>query len=205
MKGLTPKQSEILQFIQSYMQEHHYSPSYREIMKHFAFTSPGTVFKHIRTLQRKGVITTEKKSHRSITPVLTGQKSKESTEISLPFIGNLSAGYPLELFIQSKSIAVPASLVLVPENTYVLQVQGDSLHNEWILDGDLLLVETRQDIQTGEMILGLINHHDTVLKRYFPEGNNIRLESRHPNIKPLTLRQEHILIQGVLVGLMRIY
>lgn len=205
MKGLTPKQRDILQFIQHFIHQHHYAPSYREIMLHFNFKSAGTVYKHIQTLILKGALTGEKQSHRSILPVQTPQLMEISKEIQLPLIANLSAGYPLELFIQVQMITVPSSLVHNPDHTYILQTQGDSLQDEWILDGDLLLIESRQDIQPGEIILGLINQHDTVLKRYYPEGQYIRLESQHPNIRPLTVRTEHISIQGVMVGLLRMY
>jgi repressor LexA len=205
MKGLTSKQQEILHFIQRFIEQHHYSPSYREIMQHFDFTSPGSVYKHIHTLMRKGVLTAEKQSHRSLMPIQTPRPVVESKEIRLPLIGNISAGYPLELFVQPQMIVVPSSLVVVAENTYILKTQGDALQDEWIRDGDLLLIEARQDIQPGEIILGLINQHDTVLKRYYPEGQNIRLESQHPHVPSLTVRDEHILIQGVLVGLIRIY
>lgn len=204
MKGLTSKQREILHFIQRFIEQHHYSPSYREIMQYFDFTSPGSVYKHIRTLKRKGVLTAEKNSHRSLLPIQSTVPAKESIEIRLPLIGNLSIGYPLELFVQPQMIAIPASLVQTHENTYILQTQGDSLQDEWIQDGDLLLIEARQDIQPGEIILGLINQH-TVLKRYYPEGQYIRLESQHPPVTSLTVRYEHIVIQGVLVGLMRMY
>ena len=205
MKGLTPKQLGILQYIERYIQEHHYSPSYREIMAQFNFNSPGTVYKHIQMLILKGALSKEKQSRRSIHPIRTPQPILASNEIQLPLIANLSAGYPLELFVQSQMISVPSSLVHNPDSTYILQTQGDSLQDEWILDGDLLLIEARQDIQPGEIILGLINQHDTVLKRYYPEGQYIRLESQHPNIRPLTVRTEHITIQGVMVGLLRVY
>lgn len=205
MNGLTPKQQEILHFIQHYIQQHRFSPSYQEIMDHFAFTSPGTVYKYLQTLKRKGAITTEKQAHRSITPVQHSQPIKENTDVQLPLVGNLSIGYPLELFERPQLVAVPASLAPIPDNTYLLQAHGDSLHDEWILDGDLILIEARQDIQPGEIILGLINQHDTVLKRYYPEGQYIRLESQHPQIRPLTVRLEHISIQGVMVGLFRMY
>jgi repressor LexA len=205
MKGLTPKQHEILHFIQNFIEQHHYSPSYREIMQHFDFTSPASVYKHIRTLLRKGVLTAEKNAHRSLLPIQTRQPLKELIEIQLPLIGNISVGYPLELFVQPQMLAVPSSLVQTPENTYILQTQGDALQDEWIQDGDLLLIEARQDIQPGEITLGLINQHDTVLKRYYPEGQNIRLESQNPNVPSLTVRYEHIVIRGVLVGLLRMY
>jgi repressor LexA len=205
MKGLTPKQLEILQFIQRFIDQHHYSPSYREIMKHFDLASPGSIYKHVQTLQRKGVLATDKHSHRSLMPIQASKPVQESSDIRLPLIGNLSVGYPLEVFMQPRMIAVPSSLVHAPDNTYILQVQGDALQEEWIQNGDLLLVEARQDIQPGEMILGLINQNDTILKRYYPEGQSIRLESQQATMPSLTVRCEHILIQGVLVGLLRLY
>ena len=102
-------------------------------------------------------------------------------------------------------IAVSPSLTPLPECTYLLQAQGDSLHDEWILNGDLLVIEARQEIQPGEIILGLINSQDTVLKRYFPEGQYLRLQSQQPQVPPFTVHHEHITIQGALVGLIRTY
>lgn len=205
MKGLTPKQHQILQFIQQFIDQHHYSPSYREIMHHFALTSPGSIYKHIRTLQRKGALTADKYSHRSLALAQNLKEMKTSSDIQLPLIGNLSIGYPLELFIHPRMVAVPNSLVHTPEHTYILQVQGDALQEEGILDSDLLLIESKQDIQPGETILGLINQQDTVLKHYYPEGQYLRLEGRKPETPSLIIRNQHIAIQGVLTGLIRIY
>lgn len=205
MKGLTPKQLGILKFIEKFIEQHEYSPSYREIMHHFGFNSPGTVYKYLQLLQAKGAIISDKQSHRSIQLSETHPKHNESSTLQLPLIGNLSIGYPLELFAKPQLIAVPASMAPLSDHTYLLQAQGDSLHEEWILDGDLLLIEARQEIQPGEIILGLINQQDTVLKRYYPEGQNLRLESQHPQVPPLTVQIAHISIQGVMTGLMRMY
>ena len=82
---------------------------------------------------------------------------KQTQTSEFPLIGNLSVGYPLELFIQPQMIPIPAFMVHSADATYVLQMQGDSLLEEGIWDGDLLLIEAKQDIQAGEMILGLIN------------------------------------------------
>ena len=204
MKGLTPRQNEILDFIQKFIDQNRYSPSYREIMSHFAMTSPGSVYKHIRTLQKKGALSSEKKSHRSIAPIKEIPSSNTSV-YQLPLIGNISAGYPLELFMHPKMIDVPSSLSHQSEHTYILQVQGDGFQDAWIQDSDLILIDARQSIHPGEIILGLINQTDTVLKRYFPEGQNIRLESPQKQSYSLTVRCEHISIQGILVGLMRMY
>jgi repressor LexA len=115
------------------------------------------------------------------------------------------AGYPIEMFIRSQTIAVPSSFVNHTNNTYVLRVQGDSLAEESIQDGDLLVIEARSSVQPGEIIIGSINQQDTVLKRYYPEGQYIRLESIHANHLSLTLRHDHLAIQGVLTNLLRFY
>lgn len=205
MKGLTPKQLAIITFIQNFIDENHYSPSYREIMTHFNLASPGSVYKHIRTLEKKGVLVENKKSHRSLEPSHSAPPSPVISELELPLIGNLAIGYPLEVHMNPRMIAVPRSLVQTPDNTYILQAQGDSLQNELIQDGDLLLIEVREDIQPGELILGLINQTDSILKRYYPEGQYIRLESQDKETDSLIVRSEHISIQGALVGLIRIY
>lgn len=203
MKGLTQKQNDILRFIHHFIETHHYSPSYREIMQHFAFSSPGSVYKYIHTLKRKGALIAEKRCSRSLTPIDAPLSTKRQADVELPFIGNISAGHPIEMFIQTQTIIVPLSLVHAPDKTYVLRALGDSLNEEAINDGDLLIVEARQDAQAGEMIIALINQHDTVIKRYYPEGQYVRLESHHH--QPFILRQESITIQGILLGLIRHY
>lgn len=203
MKGLTPKQHDILQFIQNFIDQHHYSPSYREIMEHFSFSSPGSVYKYIQILKRKGFISNEKQCSRSLHPNESTSASKNKVEVELPFIGHLTGGYPIELFMQSQTLTVPALLVPSPDKTYILRVRGEALHEEFIHEGDLLLVEARQDVQAGETIVALINQHEAIIKCYYPEGQYIRLEGHHH--QPIILRQSSISIQGILVGLMRTY
>lgn len=205
MKGLTQKQREILDFIQRFIRENGYSPSYREIMHHFSLASLGSVYKHIHTLKRKGVLNSDKQSSRSLHVLDSPLTTKPSAEVELAFIGNLSAGYPVELFREPQLLTIPAFLVPHPEHTYILQIQGEGLQEEAIFDGDLILLEARQEAQTGETILALINQHDTTIKRYYPEGQYIRLEGRHLNSHPHILRADHLKIQGVLVGLIRSY
>lgn len=203
MKGLTSKQRHILEFIQNFINQHQYSPSYREIMDHFSFSSPGSVYKYIQTLKRKGVLSNEKQCSRSLLPHQAASHSNHKAEIELPFIGQLIGGYPIELFMQSQRLTVPAFLVPSPDKTYVLRVRGNNLHEEFIHDGDLLLVEARQDAQAGETIVALINQNEAIIKCYYSEGQYIRLEGHHH--EPIILRETSIAIQGVLVGLMRSY
>jgi len=204
MKGLTKKQRTIIQFIHDFVGQHQFSPSYREIMTHFSFASLGTVYKHIATLKRKGVLTSEKNCSRSIQLLenITSH-SRLSTEITLPFVGTLSTETNLELFVQPQTLSVPSHLVSDQENTYILRVEGNGLEEELVIHGDLLLIEARQDIQEGELIIGLINQHDVLLKRFYSEGQYIRLEGH--SHQPLILRTEYLQIQGVVISLIRMY
>lgn len=206
MKTLTKRQLEILSYIQDFIQANRYAPSYREIKQHFSFSSLGSVYKHLNVLKRKGVLTSEKKCSRSLTLTQEPQEEKKHPiEIELPFIGFISAGSPIEMFSQSQTLAVPEFLVHSPENTYVLKVRGDTLHEELIADGDFLIVEARQTASPGETIVGIINNHDTIIKRYFPEGDYIHLKGHNPLHHPIILRCEDFLIQGAVVGTFRIY
>lgn len=203
MKGLTPKQRNILDFIQNYIVKNKCSPSYREIMKHFSLSSPGSIYKYIRTLIRKGALQNEKNCSRSLTLLNTPKPSDAKWETELPLIGNISMGIPIQMLMKTQTLNVPAHLVNYPERTYLLRVEGDSLNEEYISDGDLLLVEARQEAQVGEMVIAQINQHDTLVKRFFPEGLYIRLEG-HTH-QPLIFRTKDVHIQGVLVGLIRSY
>ena len=205
MTGLTKKQQEILSFIQDFIHQYQYSPSYREIMRHFGFSSLGSVSKHLHALKRKGVLTGEKQVSRSIFPTQSTFSTRNTVEIELPFIGHLSAGLPLETFPQAQTLAVPEFLVNLPERTYVLRARGNTLNEELIADSDLLLVEARNEAFAGEMVVGLWSktQHAALVKRYFPEGNYIRLESQTKHLEPIVVKHEELRIQGVIVGLIR--
>lgn len=204
MKGLTKKQNEVLGFIQEFIHAHRYSPSYREIMQRFSFSSLGSVYKHVYALKRKGFLTAEKQRSRSMMLSEALAKSKNNgTE--LPFIGYIRAGFPIETFSKAQTIAVPDFFIHVPEQTYVLKAKGDSLSEELICDGDYIVVEARQVAAQGETVIALINHHDTIIKKYYSEGQYVRLAGLHPQHQPIVLRDEDVLIQGAVVGLLRQY
>lgn len=205
MKGLTKRQKEILNYIQEFIQAHHYSPSYREISKHFAFSSLGSVYKHVRVLERKGVLFSEKNCSRSLTLPPENIPKRNLIEIEIPFIGYISAGFPIETFSQSQTLAVPEFLVHNPEKTYVLRAKNDSLSEELIAEGDLLLVEARQEAHEGETVVAIINQHDTIIKKFYREAAYIKLISHNALLQPIILREEDVLVQGVVVGLLRLF
>lgn len=205
MKGLTKRQHEMLTYIEEFIDTHNYSPSYREIMQHFGFSSVGSVAKHIHTLKRKGVLTGEAYCGRSLAAVRNSGQSQKNLEIELPYIGYISSNSSIETFPQTQTLAVPEFLVHNPEITYVLRARGSLLNDEMILDGDLLLVETRSDPSDGETIIYSTKKQNTAIRQYHPEGNYVRLLSRSPHSPPLMVRHEDLLVHGVLVSLMRLY
>lgn len=204
MKGLTKRQRELIDFIQNFISTNRYSPSYREIGHYFGFNSVGSVHKHIATLKKKGFLLSESNTSRSITTVNDPNHPK-NLEISIPLIGRIAAGSPIQTFPQTQQILVPSSLVHSPEKTYALRAQGDSLIEEMIADGDILLIEVRQQAHPGETVVALINENDIIVKKYYPEKDFVRLHGMHSEHHPILLRHEDIIVQAVVVSLLRQY
>jgi len=200
MQGLTKKQHAVLSFIQDYIHHNRYSPSYRDIQEKFGFSSLGTVYNYLNILKRKGTLTSQKQSSRSLS---LPHANPYHSEIVIPFIGHVKAGFPIEMLAKPQTVAIPHSLVNNPESTYALRVKGDSLAEELIADGDLLIVETKQEIDEGATIIGLINSHDTVIKRCFWEEHYIRLESKTAHHRPLIVREGDLEVQGCLIAILR--
>lgn len=205
MKGLTKRQREFIDYIHNFIANNRYSPSYREISRHFGFSSLGSVHKYIYTLKKKGFLFSESKVSRSITTTQEEIKTPAPLEIKIPLIGHIAAGKPIQMFTQSQEIQVPSHYVHSPDKTYALRAQGNSLIEEMITDGDVLLIEVRQQADPGETIVALINGHNIIVKKYYPEGEFIRLLSSHSDHNPIILRQEDIVIQAVVITLLRFY
>lgn len=205
MKGLTKRQRELVDYIQEFIVHNRYSPSYREIGQHFGFSSLGSVYKHITTLKKKGVLFNESKVSRSLTTAEEPISAPTGSETKVSLIGQIAAGIPIQTFPQIQQIQVPASYVHCPDKTYALRAHGDSLTEEMIADGDILLVEARQDAHPGETVIALINEHDIIVKKYYPEGDFVRLVSAHAHHHPILLHQEDVVIQAVVVSLIRLF
>lgn len=205
MKGLTAKQQDVLTYIKNYMAANRYAPSYREIQQYFGFSSLGSVHKYIEILLRKGMLAAEKYCSRSLVLTDHSQAEQRAPGIELPFIGVISAGHPIETFAQTQTMSVPENLVHSLENTYLLRVKGDSLQEELMADGDILVIEARYVAHPGEMIVGLINQHDTIVKRYYPDGNHVRLVASNPHVHPILVHKDDIQVQAIVTGLLRGY
>ena len=197
--NLTKRQKEILDFIRSYRAEHGISPTQREIRETFKLSSFGTVQKHLKRLEEKGALAREWNRSRGIAP----KDEAASVGRGVPLLGQVAAGRPIEPFPQEESIEVPASLLGKGEH-FVLRVRGESMIDDGILDGDFVVVARREKAEIGQTVIALVRGEAT-LKRYYMEGQRVRLQPANAAMKPLTFDAREVTIQGVVTGLIRDY
>ncbi len=205
MKGLTKRQKEIVDFIDTFIQRNRFSPSYRDIMTHFGFSSLGSVHCHLKILKRKGVVTQEGHCSRSIALTTPQREQPDEGGIACTLIGYLAANRPIELLPQIQTVSLPAALVPNPDTSYVLRTRGDSLVSEHITDGDLVVIETAHEPQAGDTVLATLAGNQTIIGRYYPEGPHIRLESCSPSVPPTVVPTNSVAIQGILTAILRLY
>ena len=198
---LTERQKSILEFLESFRAAKGYSPTHREICEEFGYSSYGTVHKHLKLLEKKGFLRRDWNQKRGVELVERGREAPRAPEI--PFLGRIAAGQPIEAIRDREVLAVPPSLMNGGEGEhYVLKVEGDSMIDEGIHDGDLVVVQRRDTADTGEMVVALVEDEAT-LKRFHPEGPQVRLQPSNRLMQPIMVAADEIRIQGVAVGLMR--
>jgi repressor LexA len=200
MKTLTVRQRQILEFLKSYIQQHQYPPSMREISKQFSISVRGA-YDHIKALERKKYVKIDSNHYRSL--VLIQQEPPRTEQIvRIPLLGSVAAGKPL--FSEEnweRYIAVPAELI-GRGNHFALRVQGDSMIGAGIFNGDLAIVRQQPDAENGQIIVAMVEDAVT-LKRLFKEKNRIKLQSENPSYPPIYTQNLRIL--GRLVHLIRSY
>ena len=201
MQPLTRRQREILDYLTEFIEHHGYSPSLEEIGRRFGLSSLATVHKHLTNLQEKGFIKRAWNRSRSVELVPTGAGGR-ATEI--PLQGYVAAGDPIEAVVSPETVAVPDNLTGT-RTTYALRVRGQSMIDEQIRDGDIVIVEDRKTAENGEMVIALLDASEVTLKTFHRENGRIRLQPANPAMQPLVVDAGRVQIQGVVVGLMRRY
>jgi len=196
---LTHRQKNVLDFIQSEQRGKGITPSTREIQKHFRFASQTSVMQYLAALERKGVLSRHARKARAlITPV---QKVRIT---DVPIHGQIPAGMSTlsEQTIEGH-VSLDARSANVSKNgrTFALRVRGDSMIGAHIIDGDIVILEDRKDVQNGDIVAGLIDG-ETTLKRYVVEHGRPYLKAENPRYPDLTPARE-LRIQGVMVSLVR--
>ncbi|HET9134790.1 MAG TPA: transcriptional repressor LexA [Gemmatimonadales bacterium] len=199
--ALTRKQREILDFLQHAIERQGYAPSFEEIAEHFGYTSLATVHEHLTNLEAKGYIRRSYNESRSI-ELLPPRGASGATEI--PLLGTVAAGMPIESVMQGEVIPVPDAMLPRRGPNYALRVRGDSMVDEQITDGDLVVVNGREAADNGEMVIALVNGSEATVKRFYREpGGWIRLQPANATMRPLRYQERDVLIQGVVVGVIR--
>ena len=201
MQPLTKRQREILDYLSDFIEQHGYAPSLEEIGRRFGLSSLATVHKHLTNLQDKGVIRRTWNRSRSVELVPTQMGGRA---LDLPLLGYVAAGAPIEAVVSNETVTVPEDLVGT-RDTYALRVRGNSMIDEQIRDGDLVVVEDRQTVQNGEMVIALLEDSEVTLKKFYRENGHIRLQPANDAIAPMIVRADKIQVQGVVVGVMRRY
>ena len=203
---LTARQQEIWQYLVSYVDDHGYPPTVREIGEKVGLASPSTVHAHLANLERAGLIKRDPTKPRAIE--LTGRaRSHEDAPPArmLPLVGQIAAGGPL-LADQNIDdyLAVPPSLSKGGED-FLLRVKGDSMIGAGILDGDLVVVERRQDARNGDIVVALVGDDESAdeatVKRFVREGGRVLLVAENEAYPPIEAR--HVQILGKVKGVFR--
>ncbi len=200
---LTERQKRILDFIQDFQGRNGISPTHKEICEEFGYSSYGTVHKHLKLLTEKGFIKRAWNQKRGVQVVQDVKGQAGRPEARLPFYGLIAAGRPIETVAGDDEIRVPRHLLSTgARDHYVLRVTGDSMIEEGIHDGDLVVVEQRDEADSGDMVVALVGEEAT-LKRFFPEGEKIRLQPANHQMDPIWVPAKAVRVQGIVVGLMR--
>jgi repressor LexA len=200
---LTKRQKEILDHIDGFIAERGYAPSFEEIAAHFGYSSLATVHEHLSNLERKGYIRKSYNESRSIELV---RADEGPPAVELPLMGSVAAGLPIEAVSQNETLAVPPDMIRRGRDNYVLKVQGDSMIEEQIRDGDYIVVAQQDNAENGQMVVALVGGDSATVKKLYREpGNRIRLQPANATMEPIVVDARDVQIQGVVVGVIRKY
>jgi len=200
---LTKRQKEILDYIESFIDEQGYAPSFEEIAESFGYSSLATVHEHLSNLERKGYIRKSYNESRSIE--LVGRDTGTPV-VELPLLGAVAAGLPIEAIEENETLAVPPDMISRRRDNYVLRVEGNSMIEEQIRDGDYIVVQAQDRAEDGQMVVALVAEEAATVKKLYrePDGR-IRLQPANATMDPIFVPASDVRIQGVVVGVIRKY
>ncbi len=199
--ALTKRQRQVYDFIRAFVDEKGYSPSLEEIGAAFGLSSVATVHKHVHHLVEKGFLTKSWNRSRSVEPVA----DSGGEVVVLPLLGIVAAGAPIEAIEDPETLEVPPSLVPRRGKSFVLRVQGESMIDEQIRDGDYVVVESRPEARNGETVVAVLRGEEATLKKFYRKGSRVRLEPANARMKPIEVPAGEVEIRGVVRALRRSY
>jgi SOS regulatory protein LexA len=201
---VTAKQRRIFEFIRRYIDSNHEAPTIAEIGRQFQMRSSASVHAVLTALEREGLIKRIPNVSRGIQIVQTeGGGGDDDNEV--PLLGTVAAGQPIEAILSHDTISVPKDLQ-GHGRTFALRVRGESMIDENIQDGDIIIVSSQKTAENGQVVVALIDGNFATVKKFYREPDFIRLEPANPQFKPIFIKtEERIQIQGVVRGLIRKY
>jgi repressor LexA len=205
--AITKRQRQVYDFISDFVERNQYSPSFEEIGEGLGLSSLATVHKHISNLEKKGLLSRDYNRSRSIDLLPPKGRLKQAMSVStgmvLPLLGRIAAGQPIEAIERPETISL-ADFVRSKE-VFVLEVRGDSMQDEHILNNDYVLVEKTKVAHNGDIVVALVEGTDATLKRFYREGDKIRLQPSNAKMKPIIVAAANVEIQGRVIGVLRKY
>ncbi len=198
---MTPKEHQILDFIRGFISKHRYSPTIAETALGINAGSRGTVYRYIEQLSDAGyIVLNEEKKQRNIelTPQGWGDPG---CGFSLPVLGKIAAGKPIEAVLHREVVDFKD---LLGDDKYALKICGDSMIDEGIHDGDLVVCRHAQQANNGDIVVALVDNAFATLKRFYrADKDNVTLKPENKTLQPVTYAAERIIIQGIMIGLLR--
>jgi repressor LexA len=211
--ALTRRQKEVYDFLARFVEENGYSPSFEEIGEGLGLSSLATVHKHVSNLEQKGLLKRDYNRSRSIDLLKPRGRMRQAfagvgstmanSGLTLPLMGRIAAGRPVEALENPESISLAD--FTRSKDVYVLQVTGESMQDEHIVNGDYVLVEKTNIARDGEIVVALVNGSDATLKRIYTEGDKIRLQPSNAVMQPIVVPAAVVQIQGRVIGVLRKY
>jgi repressor LexA len=194
LERLTERQREVYEFIRDKIRHRGYGPTVREIGAQFSISSPNGVMCHLKALEKKGLIAREPNMSRAITLA-----AEPLDRRGLPLAGRIAAGVLHEAVEQNEQVDLGE--LFCADNLFVLEVSGDSMIEDHISDGDYVVIRKQNTAQRGQIVVALTDNNEATLKRWYPEGNRIRLEPANSDMKPIYVKNARVI--GVVVGVVR--
>lgn len=195
LERLTQRQREVYTFIRDKIRHRGYGPTVREIGARFDISSPNGVMCHLKALEKKGLITREPNMSRAI---MLATETPDGGG-GLPLAGRIAAGVLHEAVEQEERLDV--GKMFGDDDLFALEVQGDSMIDDQIADGDYVVIRKQPTAQRGQIVVALTDDNEATLKRWFPEGKRIRLEPANSSMAPIYVTRARVL--GVVVGVVR--
>lgn len=208
---LTPKQKKVLDYIQRFQAKKGFAPSQQEIANHFGFRSLGTVQNYLVRLERQGLLKKVWNARRGMKPVkkrlaIPSSQHPSMETVPIPILGKVAAGKPIEAVETQEMVQILPSLLSKTGEHFCLRVEGDSMIEEGILDGDLVIIRKQEDADNGQTVVALIDNEATI-KKFYRRKRSVELHPANPTYQPIVVDSNDRIfaIEGILVSVIRKY